>query len=130
MSDDGATRQRPRPKLVERLESKRAEHLRHGLVYRIMFGVTGLIVLLAGIAMLVLPGPALVVIPIGLAMLALEFAWAEKMLELALERAEVAKEKVGETSKRQRIFGFVAMGLGAAAFVAAAVTWDIPLLPV
>lgn len=36
---------------------------------------------MTGLAMFVLPGPAIVVIPIGLAILALEFKWAEKMLE-------------------------------------------------
>jgi uncharacterized protein (TIGR02611 family) len=128
--DASAPRRKPRSKLVERLEKKRSEHVNHGIFYRIMFGVAGVIVLLAGLAMLVLPGPALLVIPVGLAMLALEFAWAEKMLEIALERAEIAKDKVTETSRTQRIFGFVAIGLGAAAFVAAAIAWDIPVLPV
>ena len=129
MSEE-AHAEKKRPDLIERLERKRAEHLNRGIFYRILFGLTGIIVVLAGLAMLVLPGPALVVIPIGLAMLALEFAWAEKMLELALERAEVAKDKVSETSRTQRIFGIVAIALGAAAFAAAAVAWDIPVLPV
>lgn len=35
--------------------------------------------------MLVLPGPAILVIPIGLAILALEFAWAERLLDLGVE---------------------------------------------
>jgi tellurite resistance protein TerC len=122
--------ERKRPDFIERLERKRDEHVNRGIFYRIVFAVTGVIVLLAGLAMTVLPGPALVVIPIGLAMLALEFAWAEKMLELALERAEIAKEKVADTTRTQKIFGFVAMALGTAAFIAAAISWDIPLLPV
>ena len=130
MSEEAAPGEKKRPDLIEKLEAKRAEHLNRGIFYRIMFGVTGAIVVLAGVAMLVLPGPALIVIPIGLAMLALEFAWAEKMLELALERAEVATNKVKETSRRQRIFGIVAGALGAAAFAAAAIAWDIPVLPV
>jgi uncharacterized protein (TIGR02611 family) len=122
--------EKPRPDLIERLERKRAEHLARGIFYRVMFAVTGVIVVLAGLAMLVLPGPALVVIPIGLAMLALEFAWAEKMLEMALERAEVAKDKVTETTRTQKIFGAIAIALATAAFIAAAIAWDIPVLPV
>ena len=47
----------------------------------------GAVVTLAGIAMLALPGPAFVVIPIGLAILSLEFEWAERLLEKALSRA-------------------------------------------
>jgi len=42
---------------------------------RVIIGIVGGIVLLVGIALLVLPGPAFVVIPIGLGILSLEFAW-------------------------------------------------------
>ena len=48
--------------------------------------------------MLVTPGPAFVLIPIGLAMLALEFNWAERLLEKALEQAEKARVKAANTS--------------------------------
>jgi uncharacterized protein (TIGR02611 family) len=121
---------RRRPKLVERLEARREEHIRRGRFYRLVFALAGAIVLLGGLVMLVTPGPAFVLIPIGLAMLSLEFVWAEKMLEHALERAEIAKEKAAQTTRMQRAFGVVAGILAAAACVAAAVMWDIPLLPV
>jgi uncharacterized protein (TIGR02611 family) len=121
---------RPRPKLVERLEARRAEHLQRGRFYRIVFTIAGLIVLLGGLIMLVTPGPAFVLIPIGLAMLSLEFVWAERMLDHALERAEIAKEKAAQTSRAQRIFGVVAGLLATGAAVAAAIMWDIPILPV
>jgi Putative transmembrane protein (PGPGW) len=70
------------------------------------------------------------VIPVGLAMLALEFAWAERMLDHALRQADVAKRKAAETTRRQRILSGLAAGLGIAAFVTAAILWDLPLLPV
>jgi len=47
---------------------------------RVAVAILGSSVLLIGIAMIVLPGPALVVIPAGLAILALEFAWARRWL--------------------------------------------------
>jgi uncharacterized protein (TIGR02611 family) len=47
---------------------------------RIIILVTGSTVLLFGIALIVLPGPAVVVIPIGLAILATEFVWAKRLL--------------------------------------------------
>lgn len=47
---------------------------------RLMVAVVGLTVLLAGIAMLILPGPAIIFIPLGLAILATEFRWARKWL--------------------------------------------------
>jgi tellurite resistance protein TerC len=48
---------------------------------RLLVGVGGGVVLLAGAAMLVLPGPGLVVIAAGLALLASEFLWARRLLD-------------------------------------------------
>jgi hypothetical protein len=47
---------------------------------RIAIAVVGFTVLAVGIAMIVLPGPAIVVIPVGLGILGLEFAWARHWL--------------------------------------------------
>ena len=116
--------------LFEKLEERREYHLGRGRLYRVAFALAGFTVFLAGLAMLVLPGPALAVIPIGLAMLALEFAWAERLLEIAVDKAEAAGKAAKETSDKQRIAGFVAIALAAGAAVAAAFAWDIPLLPV
>lgn len=139
----GAEERRPDPKrpgrdeetskvreLFEKLEDRRERYAEHGIVYRVVWTTAGFTVVLAGLAMLVLPGPALAVIPVGLAMLALQFAWAEKLLEIAVDKAEAAGRAASETSAKQRIAGFIAIGLGAAAAVAAAIAWDIPLLPV
>ena len=51
------------------------------LARRIAVAVVGSTVLVIGIALLVLPGPAIVVIPIGLAILSVEFAWARLWLK-------------------------------------------------
>jgi uncharacterized protein (TIGR02611 family) len=77
---------------MERLGRRRERHRARGRVYRITFGLAGFTVLATGIALLVLPGPGLVVIAIGLTMLALEFAWAERWLERTLNRLERLKE--------------------------------------
>jgi tellurite resistance protein TerC len=47
---------------------------------RIVVAVIGGSIVLLGIAMVVLPGPAIVVIPLGLGVLGLEFAWARHWL--------------------------------------------------
>ena len=47
---------------------------------RIAILAVGGTVLAVGIVMIVAPGPAIVVIPIGLAILAAEFAWAKSWL--------------------------------------------------
>jgi uncharacterized protein (TIGR02611 family) len=62
-------------------------------VRRAIVGVIGGTVLLIGIMMIVLPGPALIVIPIGLAILATEFAWARHYLRKARELSRKAREK-------------------------------------
>ena len=48
---------------------------------RIAVTVVGSTVLAVGVALIVLPGPALVVIPVGLAILSIEFAWARLWLQ-------------------------------------------------
>lgn len=55
------------------------QSLRHAR--RLVIAVVGVTVLLIGIALLVLPGPAFIVIPLGLAILAIEFAWARRLLK-------------------------------------------------
>lgn len=49
-------------------------------VKRLIIAVIGFTVLLIGLALIVLPGPAIVVIPIGLGILATEFIWARRLL--------------------------------------------------
>lgn len=53
------------------------------LVRQIIAAVVGGTVLLIGVALLVLPGPAFIVIPLGLAILASEFVWARHLLRKA-----------------------------------------------
>jgi uncharacterized protein (TIGR02611 family) len=60
-------------------------------VWRLIILVVGCTVVAVGVAMVVLPGPAVLVIPAGLAILATEFLWARRLLErvkagLGLER--------------------------------------------
>jgi len=50
-------------------------------VKRIVVSLVGFTVLLIGIILIVFPGPAFIVIPVGLAILATEFVWAKNLLE-------------------------------------------------
>lgn len=54
-------------------------------VRRVVVAVVGITIILVGVLLLVLPGPAFVVIPIGLAVLAIEFEWARRLLRRARE---------------------------------------------
>ena len=55
---------------------------------RLAVAIIGGSVLLIGIAMIVLPGPAFVVIPVGLGILGLEFAWARHWLRRVKDTAQ------------------------------------------
>jgi tellurite resistance protein TerC len=57
------------------------------IVRRVIVSVVGVTVLLIGIALLVLPGPAFIVIPVGLAILATEYAWARRWLKKVRQMA-------------------------------------------
>jgi uncharacterized protein (TIGR02611 family) len=120
----------PEPAIVRRLRARQAEHQRRGLLYRAAFVLVGLVLLAAGIAMLVLPGPAFVVIPIGLAILSLEFKWAENLLEHALIKADQARRSAAQASPAQKALSAALVVLAVSAALAAAIVWDIPYLPV
>jgi uncharacterized protein (TIGR02611 family) len=66
---------------------------------RVAVGIGGGFVLLAGIAMIVLPGPAFIVIPAGLAILATEFEWAQRWLRKA--RKYIHKKREERRAKRE-----------------------------
>jgi uncharacterized protein (TIGR02611 family) len=68
------------------------------VVKRVIVSIIGVTVILIGIALLVLPGPAFIVIPIGLAILATEYAWARRWLKkarrIAIDARQVATDLV------------------------------------
>ena len=63
---------------------------------KLIIALIGGTVLLIGIALIVLPGPAFVVIPIGLAILATEFAWARRAVVRTREMVARARGRKPE----------------------------------
>jgi uncharacterized protein (TIGR02611 family) len=105
------------PDALVKMRRRRTAHLKRGPIYRAAWVLGGVIVVLAGIVMLLFPGPALLVIPIGLAMLSLEFAWAGKLLETGVRSGMAAREHVGRADRRVLVLGAVAMAAAVAAVV-------------
>jgi uncharacterized protein (TIGR02611 family) len=70
-------------------------------VKKVIVTVVGMTVLVIGIAMIVLPGPAIVVIPAGLTILASEYSWAQRWLKKA---KDIGSNLVKEPSRFQRFF--------------------------
>jgi uncharacterized protein (TIGR02611 family) len=65
-----------------------ARFARRGVVF-----IVGVALLVAGAAMLVLPGPGIAVILLGLVVLAKEFSWARRALDWARQRAIQLKDQ-------------------------------------
>jgi uncharacterized protein (TIGR02611 family) len=91
--------------MKERLKGWR-EGIRHrpllNNVWRLAVFTVGATVLAAGVAMLVLPGPGWAAIFVGFAILATEFAWAQRALTSAKQTASKAKEKALDPRGRRR----------------------------
>ena len=63
------------------------------VIRKVVVAVIGITIFLIGVALIVLPGPAIIVIPIGLCILASEFIWARRAIKrghIFVERAKRA----------------------------------------
>jgi uncharacterized protein (TIGR02611 family) len=69
---------------------------------RFFVAVIGMTILFIGIAMIVLPGPAIVVIPIALGILATEFAWARKALQTVRARIRRATNSCKQKPAKEK----------------------------
>ena len=93
-----------------------ASNLKRLLVFSV-----GIVILGAGLAMLVLPGPGIVVVVLGLLVLATEFAWAERALDRTKASAADATTKLLTSATRRALLALSASALvigGGAAAVA------------
>jgi uncharacterized protein (TIGR02611 family) len=120
------------PKLLVQLRERKARHKQRHPIHRAGVVVLGFLTVLVGIVLSApgVPGPGIAVILVGLGLLALEFDRAERLLERAIIWADMAAIRAEQTSTTQRVLGAVIAALAAAAFVYAAIRWDIPLLPI
>ena len=110
-------------RLRERASRFRAVMRSHPLLnttWRLGVFTVGASVLVAGLIMMVTPGPGWAAIFVGLAILATEFAWAQRVLTSAKRAAERAKDKALDPRVRRRntIIAVVLGVLAAAAIIA------------
>jgi uncharacterized protein (TIGR02611 family) len=121
--------ERPRRRFVERVRERRERHRQRSRIVRAAVALAGFVVVLAGLAMIPLPGPGLLIVAAGLAILALEFAWAERWLERTIEQVDAAGDKVKRASRAQQVILALLVVLAVAALVTLAYAWDLPFLP-
>lgn len=88
--------------------------------------VLGGAVLAAGIAMLVLPGPGVIVIIVGLAILGTEFAWAERALDATTTRAGKAAAAVSGTKSGRGLLVLSGLAMIGGGVALAVVGWAVP----
>jgi uncharacterized protein (TIGR02611 family) len=63
-----------------------------GQAKKLIIFVTGFTILTIGIAMIFLPGPAVIVVPLGLGILSTEFIWAARLLKSIKGKFQKIKE--------------------------------------
>jgi hypothetical protein len=96
-------------------------------VKTVVVAVLGGLLTLAGIGLLVLPGPGFVLVAAGLAVLATRFSWAKKPLDYAKDKAEQGIEEVGKSPLRAAGALIAALALIAAGVLALAGV-DLPFV--
>jgi hypothetical protein len=89
-----------------------------GAAKRLVLEIVGWVLVVAGIAALVLPGPGLLMLFAGLALLSQQYTWAEKRVDPIKKRAMKAAEEGVETPLRITLSTVFAIGL-----IAAGVLW-------
>jgi uncharacterized protein (TIGR02611 family) len=104
---------------VDRVRERKEEHKQRGKLYRFVVALGGVLLVLLGLALSLpgIPGPGLLIVAAGLAVLALEFDRAERLLEKILVRVE----RVSESAKRASPLRKAVVATGAALVAAAAV---------
>jgi hypothetical protein len=96
-------------------------------VKTVVVAVLGGLLTLAGIGLLVLPGPGFVLVAAGLAVLATRFSWAKKPLDYARDKAEQGIEEVGKSPWRAAGSVLAALALVAVGVLALAGV-DLPFV--
>ena len=107
---------------LERLRERRERHRQRPLAMRVLVALGGFAILLGGLALLVLPGPGIPLVAVGLGLLALEFRWAEVALARALRHAE----RVRPSTRKQRVAAGAALAGSAGAAAAGIALWGLP----
>jgi len=114
--------------MVRKLLRGRERHKQRSKAVRAAWVVAGFLLVVGGLAIGVLPGPGpVILVPLGLAMLALEYVWAERLLGRALIYANRAKEGATALNGWQKALTVcLALLLVAGTYVVAAWLWELP----
>lgn len=110
------------PRWLRRLHARAHANPVTGLLTKVVVTCVGVLVIVAGFVMLVVPGPGIVAIIVGLGILSTEWAWADRWVDRARAAAHRAAERAREMDpavRRRRI----ALILLAVVVVGGALAW-------
>ncbi len=118
------------PRFFKRLHTRLHANRVTGLATKFVVTMIGTIVLIAGLIMMVTPGPGIVGIIVGLGILATEWDWAQRLVDSmkdkALAAAEKAKEMDPAVRRRRIIVTFLVFVAVAGAVVGYLAVYDWP----
>ncbi|MGV0834653.1 TIGR02611 family protein [Mycolicibacterium thermoresistibile] len=118
-----------RQRLSERRERLRRRRILNA-VYRITIGVIGFVVVVVGIIAIPYPGPGWAIFFLGLALLATEFAWAQRSLRFTKSRYDAVMAWLGRQHLVVQALGavFTAVVVVVTLWMVGAVGWGAVLL--
>lgn len=108
------------PRFLGRLHARMHRNPVTGFITKIVVTLVGVLVMTAGLIMMVTPGPGIVGLVLGLAILSTEWRWADRWLDAARAAARNAAEKAREMDpavRRRRIAAVVLLVVAAALLV-------------
>lgn len=104
-----------------------AKHAWLDLTYRIVVGVVGAAVVVLGFVLIPLPGPGWLIVFAGLAILATEFVWAERLLRFARRKVHGWTEWVtGQSLAVRALIGLVGLAFVAGAAALYLAVYGLP----
>ena len=98
----GGTRPEGHTRVRGRLHRRLHANPAVALTTKVVVTAVGVLVICAGLVMMVAPGPGIVGVLVGLAILATEYDWADRWLRKAKEKAQEAKERAEAMDPRVR----------------------------
>jgi uncharacterized protein (TIGR02611 family) len=116
---------------IQKLRERKQRHKQRSKLVRLAWMIGGIVFVLGGIVLSLplVPGPGFLLIFVGLAMLALEFDRVERLVERLVYRVDQLEESAKKASPLQRALVVAGIVAACAAFVAAALLWNLPVLP-
>src|SRR4029453_636788 len=107
MATEDATTPAPddRPELLVKLQEQKERHKQRNIFQRVAIVVLGVLIVFAGILLSLpgVPGPGILTIIFGVGFLALEFDWAERLLERVILWGDRTAERAENATMKERI---------------------------